>query len=219
MKKSTSTKTPVNIPVASVEQYMQVGCGRCPLGGTPECKVHAWTHEFKVLRELVLESGLTEEIKWSAPCYTHSGHNVAMLGALKDSCVLSFFDGASLEDPAGILERPGPNSREGRVIRFTSISQIKEQQNHVRQFLAQAIAVASGERRKAVAPTPPFEMPEELTEAFRDDASLKKAFEALTPGRQRGYLLHFNQAKQSATRRARIAKCEAGIRLGKGLHD
>ncbi len=219
MKKSTSVKSPVNIPVASVEQYMQVGCGRCPLGGTPECKVHSWTHEFKALRELVLESGLTEEIKWSAPCYTYNGRNVSMLGALKDSCVLSFFEGASLEDPAGILERPGPNSREARVIRFTSIAQITELQNHVRQLLAQGIAVATGERRKALAPTPPLEIPEELAEAFRDDDSLKKAFEALTPGRQRGYLLHFNQAKQSATRRARITKCEAAIRSGKGLHD
>ncbi len=219
MKKSTSAKSPVNIPVASVEQYMQAGCGRCPLGGTPECKVHSWTHEFKALRELVLESGLTEEIKWSAPCYTYNGRNVSMLGALKDACVLSFFEGASLEDPAGILERPGPNSREARVIRFTSIAQITELRNHVRQLLAQGIAVATGERRKALAPTPPLEIPEELTEAFRDDDSLKKAFEALTPGRQRGYLLHFNQAKQSATRRARIAKCTAGIRSGKGLHD
>lgn len=219
MKKSTSAKSPVNIPVASVEQYMQAGCGRCPLGGTPECKVHSWIHEFKALRELVLESGLTEEIKWSAPCYTYNGRNVSMLGALKDACVLSFFEGASLEDPAGILERPGPNSREARVIRFTSIGQITDLRNHVRQLLAQGIAVATGERRKALAPTPPLEIPEELREAFHDDISLKKAFEALTPGRQRGYLLHFNQAKQSATRHARIAKCAAGIRSGKGLHD
>ncbi len=159
------------------------------------------------------------ELKYRVYHYTYNGRNVSMLGALKDACVLSFFEGASLEDPTGILERPGPNSREARVIRFTSIAQITELRDHVRQLLTQGIAVATGEKRKALTPTPPLEFPEELTEAFRDDDSLKKAFEALTPGRQRGYLLHFNQAKQSATRRARIAKCTAGIRSGKGLHD
>jgi len=204
--------------VRDVEQYLQTGCMRCKLGGTPECKVHRWTEELKLLRTIVLESGLTEEIKWSCPCYTTQGRNVALVAAMKKACVLSFFNGDQLKDRHELLELPGPNSQEGRVIRFTSLSQIERCDKAIRALLEQAI-VQAGEPRKKREPAEAMSYPEELTDAFQNDPSFREAFEALTPGRKRGYLLHFTQAKQSATRRSRIAKCAPGIRLGKGLYD
>lgn len=206
------------VEVHTVEDYLQTGCMRCALGGTPECKVHRWTEELKALRAIVLGSGLTEEIKWSCPCYISKGRNVAMVAALKEACVLSFFDGASLEDPHELLELPGPNSQAGRVIRFTSITQIERCDRAIRGLLEQAIAQA-GEPKKKRESAEAITYPEELLEAFEEDLTLREAFEGLTPGRKRGYLLHFSQAKQSATRRSRIAKCAPTIRMGKGLHD
>lgn len=206
------------VEVLNVEQYLQTGCMRCKFGGTTECKVHRWVEELKALRAIVLGSGLTEEIKWSCPCYTSQGRNVAMVAAMKEACVLSFFEGDRLMDPHELLERPGPNSQEGRVIRFTSLTQIERCEVAIRGLLEQAIAQA-GEPRKRREPAEPMSFPGELIEAFEEDPSFRLAFERLTPGRQRGYLLHFGQAKQANTRRSRIAKCAPMIRLGKGLHD
>lgn len=206
------------VEVRNVDQYLQTGCMRCALGGTPECKVHRWTEELKALRAIVLGSGLTEEIKWSCPCYTSEGRNVAMVAAFKEACVLSFFDGAQLKDPHELLELPGPNSQEGRVIRFTSLTQIERCAQAIQGLLEQAIAQAS-EPKKKRGSAEAMTYPDELLEAFQDAPELRESFEGLTPGRKRGYLLHFSQAKQSATRRTRIAKCAPTIRMGKGLHD
>lgn len=218
MQKPGKGCTGKKLEVNTVDDYLQTGCMRCKLGATPECKVHRWTEELKALRAIVLGSGLTEEIKWSCPCYTSEGRNVAMVAALKEACVLSFFDGAQLRDPHELLELPGPNSQEGRVIRFTSLTQIERCAKAIRGLLEQAIAQASAPKQKRES-TEAITYPEELQEAFLDDPKLREAFEGLTPGRKRGYLLHFSQAKQSATRRSRIAKCAPTIRLGKGLHD
>lgn len=210
--------TEKKLEVHTVDDYLQTGCMRCALGGTPECKVHRWTEELRALRVIVLGSGLTEEIKWSCPCYTSEGRNVAMVAALKEACVLSFFDGAQLKDPHELLELPGPNSQDGRVIRFTSLTQIERCAQAIQGLLEQAMAQARAPKQKRES-AEAITYPEELLEAFQDDPKLGEAFEGLTPGRKRGYLLHFSQAKQSATRRSRIAKCAPTIRLGKGLHD
>ena len=105
----------------SVDQYIDSGCGRCEFGGTPQCKVVPWTSELRLVRGILNESDLTEEIKWGAPCYTNSGRNILMLSALKEGVVVSFFRGAELEDTAEILEKPGENSRFARYVRFTSV--------------------------------------------------------------------------------------------------
>ncbi|MEL7428344.1 MAG: DUF1801 domain-containing protein, partial [Bacteroidota bacterium] len=108
-----------------VDQYFLVGCGRCSLGGTPDCKVHSWTTELALLRSLVLETELREEVKWGVPCYTYEQKNVLLLSAFKEYCTISFFKGVLLDDPENLLQKPGPNSQASRVLRFTSIAEIE----------------------------------------------------------------------------------------------
>lgn len=208
------TKKPTN-----VMEYLKHGCGRCPLGDTPECKVHAWQPELKVLREMMLQAGLVEEIKWSVPCYTHKGKNIAVVAALKDHCSVSFFKGAGLDDPSGVLERPGENSQAARVLRLTSTKQIRGLGTAIEGFIRQAVALEeSGYKPPKTSPTQ-MDWPSELVRALEGDSRLREAFEALTPGRQRGYLLYVAGAKQSKTRMDRIEKNRERILNGLGLHD
>lgn len=208
------TKKPTN-----VMEYLKHGCGRCPLGDTPECKVHAWQPELKVLREMMLQAGLVEEIKWSVPCYTHKGKNIAVVAALKDHCSVSFFKGAGLDDPSGVLERPGENSQAARVLRLTSTKQIRGLGTAIEGFIRQAVALEeSGYKLPKTSPTQ-MDWPSELVRALEGDSRLREAFEALTPGRQRGYLLYVAGAKQSKTRMDRIEKNRERILNGLGLHD
>ncbi|MFN6137611.1 MAG: YdeI/OmpD-associated family protein [Planctomycetota bacterium] len=208
------TKKPIN-----VLEYLKHGCGRCPLGDTPECKVHAWQAEIKFLREMMLKGGLVEEIKWSVPCYTFRGKNIAVVAALKDHCCLSFFKGAGLDDPSSILERPGENSQAARVLRLTSTKQIRGLGPIIESFIQQAIALEdSGYKPPTVSPAQ-MDWPTELVCVLEGDPRLREAFEALTPGRQRGYLLHIAGAKQSKTRIDRIEKNRERILKGLGLHD
>ncbi|MFM7516876.1 MAG: YdeI/OmpD-associated family protein [Pirellula sp.] len=208
------THKPTNVP-----EYFKHGCGRCPLGDTPECKVHAWQTELKVLREMMLQAGLVEEIKWSVPCYTHKGKNIAVVAALKDHCSVSFFKGAGLDDPSGVLERPGENSQAARVLRLTSTKQIRGLGTAIEGFIRQAVALEeSGYKPPKTSPTQ-MDWPSELVRALEGDSRLREAFEALTPGRQRGYLLYVAGAKQSKTRMDRIEKNRERILNGLGLHD
>ncbi|MFM9065414.1 MAG: YdeI/OmpD-associated family protein [Pirellula sp.] len=208
------TKKPTN-----VMEYLKHGCGRCPLGDTPECKVHAWQPELKVLREMMLQAGLVEEIKWSVPCYTHKGKNIAVVAALKDHCSVSFFKGAGLDDPSGVLERPGENSQAARVLRLTSTKQIRGLGTAIEGFIRQAVTLEeSGYKLPKTSPTQMY-WPSELVRALEGDSRLREAFEALTPGRQRGYLLYVAGAKQSKTRMDRIEKNRERILNGLGLHD
>ena len=201
-----------------VDEYLAIGCGRCPLVNTPDCKVHQWVPILEALRGILLDCGLTEEHKWSAPCYTADGKNICVLGAFKDDCRLGFFKGALLEDPQGLLDAPGPNSRSARQLRFTAVEEVAELERDIRAFIRQAIALEkAGKQVPKSDALPP--QPVELTQRFAQDAVLKAAFLRLTPGRQRGYLLHFAAAKQSATRTARIDKYTPSILAGKGLHD
>jgi uncharacterized protein YdeI (YjbR/CyaY-like superfamily) len=205
------------------DTYFTAGCGRCAKGGTPACKVKTWASELAALRGLVLEAGLTEECKWGVPCYTvendkNSG-NVVIIHSFKEYCALLFFKGALLKDPKGILIQQTENVQGGRQLRFTDVREITKLKSTINAYLQEAIAVEKAGLKVAKKETAEFAIPEEFQAKLDKSPALKSAFEALTPGRQRGYLLHFAGAKQSATRAARVEKCTPQILSGKGLLD
>jgi len=205
-------------PNTQIDQFLLEGCMRCPKGATPACKVHRWTDILEFLRQLLLETELQEERKWGMPTYTLNGKNVVILGVFNQSCVLSFLKGELLEDPYQLMERPGPNSQEGRCIRFTQLSQTQEIEDKIKEYILQAIEVElSG--KKAIPKPATLVFPEELHQKFAEHPGLEAAFFALTPGRQRGYLIHFTGAKQSPTRLSRIEKYLSKIFAGKGMMD
>ncbi|MEZ5069543.1 MAG: YdeI/OmpD-associated family protein [Bacteroidales bacterium] len=201
-----------------VDLYLQDGCGRCEFYATPKCKVNNWREELEALRALVLSSGLTEELKWSVPCYTHKGKNVLIVSAFKENCTLSFFKGALLKDPDGLLEKPGENSQASRFLRFRSLQEILDREAVIRSTIKEAIALEEA-GKKIVFKKEPEPLPEEFRLRLEEDPALRKAFQGLTPGRQRAYILHFSQAKQAQTRVARIEKSIPKILEGVGLYD
>jgi uncharacterized protein YdeI (YjbR/CyaY-like superfamily) len=203
----------------TVDEYLAVGCGRCPLGGTPDCKVHSWDDELKQLRTILLDTELTEEVKWKVPCYTYDGNNVLIMSAFKEYCSLSFFKGVLLKDPHGILEKQGENSQADRLIRFTDVDRIVELESVIKAYIQEAIEVEKAGLKVEYKSVSEFDVPEEFQSQLDDDPALKAAFEALTPGRQRGYLLYFSGAKQSKTRMSRVEKYIPKIFEGKGFHD
>lgn len=202
-----------------VDHYLAEGCGRCPLGGTPDCKVHLWQEPLRELRRIILDTGLVEELKWSQPCYTVNGKNVVLLASLKDHCSIGFFKGALLKDPRGWLVAPGKNSQAVRQMRFTEEAEVLDKESDIKAFILQAIQIEKTGRNIEFKASEQLVYPDELELKFQEDPSFRSAFEALTPGRQRGYLLYFEGAKQSATRSSRIEKCLPRIREGKGMHD
>lgn len=201
-----------------LDAYFTDGCGRCDLYQTPECKVHAWTESLAALRHILHQTDLKEERKWSMPTYTVDGKNVLILSAFKNFCSLNFFKGSLLNDPDGYLEFAGPNGREAKLFKFRSLAEVKSAETAIFSFIQQAIAIEK-EGRRIEKPKEEVVYPPELEAAFAADAGLEAAFKALTPGRQRGYLIHFNGAKQSATRSKRIEKWKPHILIGKGFHD
>ena len=178
-----------------------------------------WQPEMTVLDNLCRSCGLVEEIKWRVPCFTHEGKNVAIVNAFSDACVLSFFKGVLLDDPMGLLEKPGPNTRSARIIRFTSTTRIEACKPEIIRLLKQAIDIETQGVKVDFAKDRDMDRPTELTVIFERDPLFEAAFDQLTPGRQRGYLIHFTGAKQSATRTNRIQKARDRILLGKGLND
>ncbi len=176
-----------------------------------------WRQEADELRKLLLKSGLTEAFKWGKPCYTHHGANICIVQRMNDFLALLFFKGGLLKDPDGILEVQGPNSRSGYRARFTSVEDVSRQARSLAACIRDAIAVENSGRKAAKPEAPMY--PEELIDRLDDDPAFKDAFEGLTPGRQRGYVLHFSSAKRSATRSGRIDKHRERIMAGKGLHD
>ncbi|WP_149304485.1 YdeI/OmpD-associated family protein [Pareuzebyella sediminis] len=202
----------------SVDNYFKEGCGRCPLGGTPECKVHTWTSELELLRKIVLTCGLTEESKWGVPCYTFQNKNILMVSALKEYCSIGFFKGSLLSDDKNLLVKPGPNSQAVRLFKFKSSNEIITIEDDIRAYIFESIEVEKA-GLKIQFKKNPEPIPEEFDAKLEKDPILKTAFEALTPGRQRGYILYFSQPKQSKTRISRIEKCEPMILSGIGLHD
>ena len=178
-----------------------------------------WQAEMTALRALLLDCPLSEDLKWGVPCYTLDGKNVVLIHAFKEYCALLFHKGALMKDPDGVLIQQTDNVQSARQIRFTSLDEIHRMQNLLRSYVHEAIEVEKAGLKVVHKTVAEFAMPEEFKAALAADDTLKSAFEALTPGRQRGYLLHFSSAKQSATRESRIEKCRPKIMAGKGLDD
>jgi uncharacterized protein YdeI (YjbR/CyaY-like superfamily) len=204
--------------ITKADVYFTAGCGRCKLFDTPACKVFKWQEILIHLRAFIIETNLTETCKWGMPCYTLNGKNVVLLAAFKDYVALMFFKGALLEDKLGILIRQTENMQSARQMRFTSLADVLKLEETIRFYLAQAIAIAE-KGLKVQTEKKETPVPIELQDYFTQMPELKNAFYALTPGRQRVYLLHFSQAKQSKTRIARIEKHVQNILAGKGLMD
>ena len=201
------------------DAYFTEGCGRCPLVGTPNCKVNNWQQELAKLREIIVDCGLSEELKWRVPCYTFQKGNIVLISAFKEYCALTFFKGALLKDANGILIQQTENVQAARQMRFTDVREIVAMEPTLRAYIDEAIAVEKAGLEVHYKKTSEFIIPEEFQHKLTENPALKTAFAALTPGRQRAYLLHFSAPKQSKTREARVAKCMQQILNGKGLND
>jgi uncharacterized protein YdeI (YjbR/CyaY-like superfamily) len=186
-------------------------------------KVHGrekrWSAEFAALRKLCLASGLNEELKWGQACYDLNGGNVVLIHGFKDYCALLFMKGALLKDPEGILIQQTKNVQAARQIRFASLAQINKQKAAVKAYIKEAIEAEKSGAKVKMKSAAQFDVPEEFLTRMESDPELAEAFHALTPGRQKGYLLHFAGAKQSATRAARVEKQAPRILKGLGLDD
>lgn len=178
-----------------------------------------WRTEFAALRRLCLESGLNEELKWGQACYDLNGSNVVLIHGFKEYCALLFMKGALLEDPKHLLVQQTKNVQAGRQMRFASLAEIDGRKAAIKAYLREAVAVEKSGAKVTMKSVEQFEVPGEFQERLDHDPELARAFRALTPGRQKGYLLHFGGAKQSATRTARIEKHAPRILKGLGLDD
>ena len=182
-------------------------------------RAKAWQEEQTKLRAIILGCGLAEELKWGCPCYTFEDTNIVLIHAFNDYCAVLFFKGALLKDPKNVLIQQTKNVQSARQIRFTSVRDVTETEATLKAYVREAIEVEKAGLKVELKKTDEFEMPEEFQYKLEENPALKKAFEALTPGRQRAYLLHFSSAKQTKTRVARIEKCAPQILKGKGLDD
>lgn len=182
-------------------------------------KNKAWQEELARLRTIALDCGLTETVKWKHPCYMFEGSNIILIHEFKKYCALLFFKGALLKDPLGILVQQTKNVQAARQLRFTHVDEIEEMEAVIKAYIEEAIAAEKAGLEVEYKETDDFPMPEEFQHKLDEMPALKTAFEALTPGRQRGYLLHFSGAKQSKTRASRVERCIPKILEGKGLND
>ncbi len=212
------TKEAFFAKIDALDAYAPAG-NKNPLVDAFLSRVEKWLNEFEALRMIALDNALTEELKWGQPCYTHQDRNVIILGGFKDYIALSFFKGALLTDPSGVLVRQTENVQAGRQLRFTSVPEIAEKEALIRAYLHEAIELETSGAKLPDEPKKEMAVPDELQIRFDAEPALKAAFYALTPGRQRGYLFHFTQPKQSKTRAARIDKYAQKILDGKGLED
>lgn len=182
-------------------------------------KAKTWKEEIELLRSIVLECPLTEELKWGNPCYTHEDTNIVLIHVFKEYAALLFFKGALLKDSKAVLIQQTENTQAARQLRFTSMSDISKLRTTIKAYVKEAIAVEKAGLKVEFKKTTEFSMPEEFQVKLDSMPKLKKAFDALTPGRQRAYLLHFSSAKQSKTRESRVEKAIPQILDGKGLDD
>ncbi len=182
-------------------------------------KNEKWEKEIKKLRTIILDCGLTEKLKWGCPCYTFEDSNIVLIHVFKDYCAVLFFKGTLLNDPNGILIQQTKNVQSARQARFTDVKEITRLEKVLKAYVYEAIEVERAGLKVKLKKTAQFEMPEEFQNKLNKNRALKTAFEALTPGRQRGYLLFFSAPKQSKTREARIEKYKQHILKGKGLND
>ena len=202
----------------NVDNYLVDGCGRCDYFRTPQCKVNFWREELIALRKMIMKTELKEEYKWSQPCYTLNGKNILIASAFKDYACISFFKGSLINDPENLLTKPGKSSQSTRQFRFTNLKEVVHNEPQVMRFIQQAIELEKTGKKVAFQKNAePY--PEELLAKFKKDPAFENAFNKLTPGRQRGYILTFSQPKQSKTRTARIEKWLPFIMQGKGIHD
>lgn len=178
-----------------------------------------WQKEYEKLRAIVLDCGLTEELKWGVPCYTFQKNNIVLIHGFKDYCALLFHKGVLLKDTNHILIQQTKNVQSARQIRFANLQEIIDLKVVIKTYIFEAIEVEKAGLEVKMKKTSEFEMPAEFKKALDNYSDLRTAFYALTPGRQRGYLLHFSQAKQSKTRESRIEKCTDKILNGIGLND
>lgn len=204
--------------ITQADDYFAKGCGRCDRFATADCSTRRWLDGLLALRRICLEVGLDETAKWGHPCYVHAGRNVALLGAFRGDFRLTFFHAALLNDPDGLLEKAGPNAQHPSLIRFDAASEVTELEPTLRSYLEEAMGYAVAgivpqrEERD-------LDLPDELIEALDADSELAEAFHALTPGRQRSYVIHLASAKKTETRVARIAKARDKILAGKGATE
>ena len=204
--------------IDEIDDYFAKGCGRCPRFATANCSVQRWNGGLSELRRICLSLGLAETVKWGHPVYVHGGRNIAILGAFRGDFRLSFFNAGLMTDPEGVLEKAGPNTREAGVLRFTETGAPGRMAPVVRAYLEEAMRYAEQGRLPVKAPND-LALPDELIEALDADPELAEAFHALTPGRQRSYVINLNGAKASATRQTRIARFRAQIIAGKGANE
>lgn len=182
-------------------------------------KASKWQEEMTLLRRIILDCGLVEDFKWNHPCYTFNRKNIVLIHGFKDYCALLFHKGALLKDNENILVQQTENVQAARQIRFQNATEVKKLENTVKSYVHEAVEVEKAGLTVSMKKTAEYDTPVELTKKFQEVPGLQAAFESLTPGRQRGYLLHFSKAKQTQTRESRIEKNIARIFDGKGLND
>lgn len=204
--------------ITDPDVFFEKGCGRCDRFATPDCSTRLWLPGLLTLRRICREAGLVEVAKWGHPCYMHAGRNIALFGAFRGDFRLTFMNAALLQDPDGVLERQGPNTRHADCIRFTDTDGPARLEPTIRAYLAEAMRYAE----QGLLPpkeTTEVDLPPELVEVLDSDPDLAEAFAALTPGRQKSWALFLNDAKTSATRISRIEKGRAKIMAGKGATE
>jgi uncharacterized protein YdeI (YjbR/CyaY-like superfamily) len=182
-------------------------------------KAKKWREELEKLRTIALDCKLTEELKWGVPCYTDEKRNIVLIHAFKDYCAFLFFKGALLKDPKGILIQQTKNVQGARQVRFTNVREIVKMQPTIKAYIREAMAIEKSGAKVELKKAEAFDMPDEFAVKLQENPDLKNSFYALTPGRQRGYLLYFSSAKQAKTRETRIEKYVKQILKGKGLDD
>ncbi|NNE10379.1 MAG: hypothetical protein HKN20_17595 [Gemmatimonadetes bacterium] len=204
--------------ITKIEDFFAKGCGRCDRFATPDCSTRRWIRGLNDLRRICNDAGLVETVKWGHPCYMHANRNIVLFGAFRGDFRISFFNAALMKDPENVLEKQGPNTRHAGMIRFADNARVVKMEPVIVSYLKEAMDYAE----KGI--TPPkerreIELPDELVEAMDSDPELAEAFHALTPGRQRSYVIHINSAKKSETRVARIVKSRDKILAGKGATE
>lgn len=204
--------------ITNADDFFTKGCGRCDRFDTPDCSARQWIDGLNELRKLCLDAGLTETVKWAHPCYMHGDRNIVLFGALRNDFRFSFFNAELLKDPEGILVPNGPNSQTPSVVRMTDSAQVKKLAPVLKAYIEELKGYADA-GIKPVKVHREIELPDELTEALDADPELAEAFHALTPGRQRSYVINLNGAKKSETRVARIEKFRDKIIDGKGAME
>ena len=204
--------------ISEIEDFFEKGCGRCARFATPDCSARKWSAGLAELRRICLSTGLAETVKWGHPCYMAAGRNIAIIGAFRGDFRLTFFNAALMKDPRSVLERQGENTQHANMISFAGATQVLQSEPVIVSYLQEAIAYAEAgilpEREDS-----PLELPSELIDALDGDPELAEAFNRLTPGRQKSYVINLASAKKSETRVARILKFRDRILAGKGATE